>query len=143
MPEFHSPKHGDWFWHELTTSDAEAATRFYGAVLGWTTESQVMPSPAGDFTYRLIKRPGDGGMLGGIMHMEGPMWDGIPPHWMVYMSVDDVDRAKSEVEANGGQVKVGPHDIPGTGRFIVCTDPQGAVFTLMQPAPEMGGPQPS
>lgn len=53
------------------------------------------------------------------------MWDGIPPHWMVYMSAHDVDKAKADVEANGGQVKVGPHHIPGTGRFIVCTDPSG------------------
>lgn len=136
MAEFHSPKHGDWFWHELTTPDPEAAQRFYGAVLGWTTQAEDM----GGFTYHLIKRPGAGETnLGGMMHMQGPEWEGIPPHWMVYMAVGDIDKAKADVESNGGQVKVGPHDIPGTGRFIVCTDPQGAVFTLMQPAPEMGG----
>ena len=29
-------KHGDFIWYELLTSDADAAQRFYGDVVGWT-----------------------------------------------------------------------------------------------------------
>ena len=28
-------QHGDFIWYELLTSDADAAARFYGAVVGW------------------------------------------------------------------------------------------------------------
>jgi len=135
MPEFHSPKHGDWFWHELTTTDTDAAKRFYGAVLGWTTEDMDM----GGYSYPLIKHP-SGTNLGGMMPMEDPGWDDFKPQWMLYVAVRDVEQTKADVEAAGGTVVAGPDTAPGVGRFIVIRDPQGAVLTLMQPAPEMGGP---
>jgi len=105
-------------------------------VLGWDVQAQDM---GGGMTYHLLKRPGSEQNMGGVMTMEGPMWAGIQPHWMVYMAVDDVERSKTAVEQNGGQVKYGPFDAPGVGKMIVCADPQGAVFTLIQPAPEMKG----
>lgn len=135
MTEFHSPKHGEWFWHELTTPDTDGAKAFYGAVLGWTTEDLEM----GDFRYPLIKHP-SGTNLGGMMRMGGPGFEHVPPHWALYVAVQDVEAAKAAVEANGGTVMVGPDTAPGVGRFIVIRDPQGAVLTLIQPSPEMGGP---
>ena len=126
-------KHGDWYWHELTTPDAEGAKRFYKAVAGWDSRDQDMGEMG---TYTLWTR--DGADHGGMMKMEGPMWDGIPPHWMLYIAVDDCDASKAAVEANGGKVKYGPIEAPGVGRFIGCEDPQGAVFTLMQPEAAAG-----
>lgn len=131
MTSFYGTNHGDFFWHELTSPDPASSAPFYKAVLGWDLE----PRDMGGFTYQMIRRAGQD--MGGAMPMEGPMWDGIAPHWMLYVAVDDADKAKADVEANGGTVKVGPFDAPGVGRMLVVADPKGAVFTLIQPAPEM------
>jgi hypothetical protein len=75
-----------------------------------------------------------------MMSMQGADWGEFKPQWVLYVAVNDVEKAKADVEANGGKVMVGPDMAPGVGRFIVIQDPQGAVLTLIQPAPEMGGP---
>ncbi|HEV7351559.1 MAG TPA: VOC family protein [Brevundimonas sp.] len=131
MPEFYGAGHGDFFWHELTTPDPEGGAEFYRRVLGWESVAQ----PMGDFTYRFFQR--DGQRLGGIMAMEGDAWKGIAPHWMLYVAVADIEAAKAEVTAAGGRVLHGPFDAPGVGRMMVISDPQDAVLTLIQPAPEM------
>ena len=120
-------KHGDWYWHELTVPPNDKTKAFYKAVAGWDTKPmEGMPD------YTLWTRNGE--PSGGLMTMVGEMWDGVPPHWMVYVAVDDCDASKATVEANGGKVVHGPMDVPGVGRFIVCQDPAGAHITFMQPA---------
>ncbi len=131
MTSFYGVKHGDFFWHELTTTDAESGTAFYKRVLGWEARAQQMPG----LIYRYFHK--DGRDIGGVMPMEGDMWKGIAPHWMLYVAVDDVEASKAEVEAAGGKVHHGPFDAPGVGRMMVISDPQGAVLTLVQPAEEM------
>ncbi|MFT3688259.1 glutathione binding-like protein [Paenirhodobacter sp.] len=42
-------------------------------------------------------------------------------------------RAMADIAAAGGEVRKAPEDIPGTGRYAVVADPQGAVFGLLQP----------
>jgi len=119
--------HGQWYWHELATPDPEGAKAFYKAVAGWETRPMLgMPD------YTLWVRAGDD--HGGVMKIEGPMWDGIPPHWMLYIAIDDVDAARAAVEANGGVVAHGPFEAGGVGTIMVCKDPAGAVFSLIKPA---------
>ena len=55
---------------------------------------------------------------------------GIPPNWMPYIEAGNVDDAARKVTSLGGTVVVPPSDIPGTGRFAVVRDPQGATFGL-------------
>jgi predicted enzyme related to lactoylglutathione lyase len=54
-----------------------------------------------------------------------------PPHWNQYFRVHDVDRAKAAIEAGGGKVVHGPHEIPGGDFAMNCIDPQGASFGLV------------
>ena len=54
-----------------------------------------------------------------------------PPHWNTYFRVADIDAAKTAVEAAGGQVVQGPHEIPGGDFSMNCIDPQGAAFGLV------------
>jgi len=122
-------KHGDWFWHELTTNNPDACKGFYGGLLGWDFEETEMPMP-----YTLVKQGGAEGYHGGIMRMEGPEWEGIRPHWMVYMVVEDCDAACAKVADLGGKVCAPPFDIPTVGRCAVIEDPSGAVFSIMTPA---------
>src|SRR3954468_5903023 len=53
---------------------------------------------------------------------------GVPPHWVGYVAVDDVDGAVAAVKQLGGQVYV-KETIPNVGTFAVCADAQGAVFS--------------
>ena len=125
MSEKQPPAHGTFMWNELATTDVEAAKKFYGDLLGWQFDEMDM-GEAGKYT---ILKAGDK-QAGGLMAMEGPQWEGIPPHWMSYIAVDDVDACAQKA---GDNVKVPPFDIPGVGRMCVIVDPQGAAISLMTP----------
>jgi predicted enzyme related to lactoylglutathione lyase len=119
-------------WYELMTKDVAKAKDFYGKVLGWGYQAM----PMGDFEYTMIK-VGERDN-GGIMGMDGPMWEGVPPHWMIYFAVTDTDAICRKIEATGGKVCVPPSDIPGVGRFAVVNDPQGATFSVLRLNPPEG-----
>lgn len=74
-------------------------------------------------------------MVAGLMQPDTPM----PEFWMVYFAVDGCDAAAEKVKALGGGIHRAPEDIPGTGRFAIVTDPQGAAFGLLQPLPGSTG----
>ena len=122
--------HGRPCWYELNTSEGSigAAEEFYGKVLGWSYQDAGMEG----FDYHLATSDGD--MVAGLMAMPG-----MPPFWLVYFAVDDADKAAADVAAAGGTVHKEPADIPGTGRFAVLGDPQGAGFGVLQPEPMPDG----
>lgn len=69
--------------------------------------------------------------------------DARPPNWVFYLAVADADAKAAEVTKAGGSMIAPPADIPGTGRFAVCADPQGAVFgTPARTASDLG-PRPN
>jgi predicted enzyme related to lactoylglutathione lyase len=63
-------------------------------------------------------------------------WGDVPPHWMVYISVEDCDAAAKKVAELGGQVCVPPTDLPEVGRFAVINDPTGATFSIIKALPQ-------
>lgn len=113
-------------WYELGTSDLDAASAFYTRILGW----QVAGSGMEGFDYRLAKAGGD--MVAGMMSNSGQEGS-PPPNWLIYFAADDCDRTAAGIRAAGGTILKEPADIPGTGRYAVAVDPQGAVFGLLQP----------
>jgi predicted enzyme related to lactoylglutathione lyase len=117
---------GNPCWYELGTGDLEGAGDFYGKVFGW----QVADSGMDGFDYRLAKSDGD--MVAGMMSL-ADQEGSPPPNWLIYFAVDDCDRTAADIAQAGGKVYKEPADIPGTGRFAVAADPQGAVFGLLQP----------
>jgi hypothetical protein len=121
--------HGTFCWNELVTPDRDAAARFFGALLGWRRDDQDMPT--GPYT---VFRQGEQ-MVAGMMDLS-QMPEGVPPHWMSYIAVDDVDAVAARVQDLGGQVHVPPTDIPTVGRFCVIAEPGGAVVSLITMAPE-------
>jgi predicted enzyme related to lactoylglutathione lyase len=123
----------DFCWFELVTTDAAAAGDFYRAVIGWTSE--MSSGPAGPYT--IFKAPGEI-HVGGMLEMQG-----VPPGWLGYIAVDDVDAFAGKVQAAGGQVHKPPQDIPNVGRFAVVADPQGAMFILFKGASAMSPPRPA
>jgi hypothetical protein len=128
----HAAKVGRIFcWHELMSNDVEKAKAFYGELLGWKT-SEMTVGEHGSYTI-FHETEGDPG-IAGMMGMDGPEWEGIPPHWMMYIMVDDVDAQTARVTELGGNVCVPPTDIPNIGRFAVVQDPTGATFSLFTSA---------
>ena len=123
----HTPQHGTVVWNELNSHDVEAAKGFYGRLMGW----DFVPMPMGDDTYWIIRK--DGTDIGGVFPMKGPEFDPIPPHWMTYLAVDDVDASTQEATAAGGKVLKGPFDVPGVGRIAVVKDAEGAVMGWISP----------
>ncbi len=124
MAEHRVSPHGSFCWNELATTDAEAAKKFYSALLGW----QFKEGSLGEAKYSEIQVGGES--VGGIYQM-GPEFGGAPPHWMAYVAVEDVDAKAKQVEELGGKVCVPPTDIPNTGRFCVINDPTGATISLI------------
>ncbi|PZQ50805.1 MAG: glyoxalase/bleomycin resistance/extradiol dioxygenase family protein [Rhodovulum sulfidophilum] len=122
--------HGRPCWYELMTSrgDIGAAEEFYGRVLGWSFQDAGMEG----FDYHLASSGGD--MVAGVMETPPDVGE-TPPFWMIYFAVDDADAAVAAITAAGGVVHRAPADIPGTGRFAVVADPQGAAFGVLRPDP--------
>lgn len=118
--------HGKPCWFELTTPKGALARTgdFYAKLFGWRIADAGMDG----FTYHLASHGGD--MIAGLYEA----MDDTPAFWAVYFDVDDVDAAADKIAGLGGKLLHGPADIPGTGRFAVVSDPQGAVFSILQPA---------
>ena len=115
---------GDVSWHELYTTDAAAALKFYGDLFGWKKRNEMDMGPMGK--YYIWGREWD---LGGMMNKPAEMAQ-VPSHWGRYFRVDNVDQGAERVKAKGGQVLNGPMDVPDGSRIVNCRDPQGAHFSL-------------
>ena len=120
------PAAGSFCWNELMTRDASKAISFFTELFGWTTEEMPMPEAGG--VYTMFKN-GDT-HVGGCMQMDGPQFENVPPHWMTYVAVDDVDATAEKVKSLGGTVLHGPADVPNMGRFAVLQDPTGATISV-------------
>jgi predicted enzyme related to lactoylglutathione lyase len=114
-------------WTELTTTDTKAAETFYTQLFGWTPKHSA---PAAGMEYTEFSVAGTPSI--GMMAKPPDMPVHIPSYWMPYFQVTSTDESASKGKELGGTVMVGPHDIPGTGRFAILTDPQGAMFAVFQ-----------
>ena len=122
-------KHGDFIWYELMTTDADAATAFYSAVLGWT-----ITNPANDgMDYREIQAVSE--YIGGMLALTPEMTSGgARPSWIGYIAVNDVDASVASITAAGGRLAMPARDLEGVGRFALVADPQGVPFYVMTSA---------
>jgi uncharacterized protein len=116
-------------WHGLISTDTDATTPFYAAVLNWG----VQTVPFGDETATFFADSAGKNRA----HTRAPEMEGEPSHWSSYLRVDDVDAAAVAATSNGGKVLVPGTDIP-PGRFSVVASPSGAVFVLFHEADEAG-----
>jgi predicted enzyme related to lactoylglutathione lyase len=114
-------------WHELNTTDYEAAWKFYSALLGWkATEDMDMGPEHGH--YFMFQREGAEGSMGGMCNMAKQM--GFPSHWLHYTNVDGCEAAIKRITDKGGKVLNGPMEVPGGSYVAQCQDPQGAAFAI-------------
>jgi uncharacterized protein len=120
-------ENGTLTWNELMTRDLDAAVSFYGSVFGY--EFEELPEDTSG--YRLFK-VGDA-VVAGVWTMDENVPQEVPPHWMTYFWLDDVDAGFDRVRELGGEVLREPIDSP-YGRFAPVRDPQGATFSLIRGA---------
>jgi predicted enzyme related to lactoylglutathione lyase len=118
-------EHGAMAWTELVTRDLSSAKDFYAKIMGATLEK----IDAGGMDYFMVKK-GDA-TVAGMMAFQPGMPEGIPSHWVNYVTVDDADAAVATVERLGGKIVKPAMDSP-YGRFAFVSDPYGANFAVIQ-----------
>ena len=117
---------GQVVWPELTTPEPASAVAFYDGLFGWKTKPET-----GVESAQYVEFINDAASFAGLMPMRGDEWKGVPPHWMIYITVANCDEHAAKATGLGANVCVPPTDIPNVGRFSVITDPQGAVFSII------------
>ena len=95
--------------------------------VGWKSE----PVDMGGYSDFTMIAPGSGDGVAGICHARGSNAD-VPPQWLLYFVVEDVERSARTCTERGGELLVGPRPLSG-GRFCVIKDPAGAVCALYCP----------
>ncbi|MDH3215809.1 MAG: VOC family protein [Candidatus Krumholzibacteria bacterium] len=127
MSDQESMAPGSICWRDLTVRDAQAVSDFYQGVVGWQA-SAVQMSGYNDFS--MVTAAGE--TVAGICHARGSNAD-LPPQWLVYIVVADVEKSAARCEELGGTVVAGPRAM-GEGSLCVIRDPAGAVSALYQPS---------
>jgi hypothetical protein len=128
----HEP--GTFCWTDLATTDQKAATKFYTSLFGW--EVQERPVGNGE-TYTMFFVQGKE-VCALYSMMEDQRREGIPPNWMAYVSVENVDETVRKIQSSGGRALSMPFDVMDVGRMSVVQDPTGAVFAVWQPKRHIG-----
>jgi uncharacterized protein len=125
-------EHGAMAWQEVATRDAVAAKAFYGQV--FDLRDQPMNDGSNVEYYTLHQKTSanadERDMVAGVMQMN-EQWEGIPPHWMPYFTVDNTDQSCELATKHGGTV-VYPSFDTQYGRIAGLRDPGGAVFSIIQ-----------
>ncbi|MEU1469164.1 VOC family protein [Streptomyces sp. NPDC005761] len=113
-------------WTELVTREGARALAFYPDVFGWTVKaSQTYPQ------WGI-----DGEDFGGVLTLDDSFPAEVPPHWLPYIAVTDVDATAATAQSGGGDLLMLPTDIAGGRRIAVVRDPQGAAFGIYRAADE-------
>ncbi|MFJ1753920.1 VOC family protein [Kitasatospora sp. NPDC088134] len=122
---------GSYGWAEVFTRDTAAANSFFPQVFPYRVQ-KIVDDNVDYSVYSLGDAPALGSMgMGPDVPAE------VPPFISVYFVVEDCDAAAERVRAAGGQLVFGPLTT-AYGRFASFVDPQGAAFSLIDPAAAEG-----
>ncbi|WP_329138979.1 VOC family protein [Streptomyces sp. NBC_00670] len=118
-------------WNELLTYDSTGVTKFYRNVFGYEEEpaEAAEAAPAEQVDRVVLRRHGRPVAVVHGMGRALPRDRGA--HWLTYFEVPDTDEASRRVTALGGRVVEPAHDGPH-GRTTTATDPEGALFAMLQ-----------
>jgi hypothetical protein len=124
LPAPGTPGHAGW--RELYAGDGEKAFAFYAGLFGWTKGESFDMGPMNTYQLFVIDGVPSGGMMTKCAEVPAP-------RWQYYFNVADIDAAEARVKERGGQILHGPTEVPGGSWIVQCTDPQGALFALLEP----------
>jgi len=126
MSEGESKNAGTIGWVDLTVPDAAAIRDFYQKVVGWTSTDVAM-SGYNDYCMNAAS----GATVAGVCHSRGTN-AGLPPMWLVYITVRNLDESARACTESGGEILVAPKAAGEMGRYCVIRDPAGAVAALFE-----------
>ncbi|MGW4379276.1 VOC family protein [Kitasatospora sp. NPDC004531] len=122
---------GSYGWAEVFTRDTAAANSFFPQVFSYGVRRMVDDNV--DYSvFTLADTP-----VLGSMGMTPEVPSQVPSFISVYFVVEDCDAAAARVAGAGGRLVFGPLTTP-FGRFASFVDPQGAAFSLIDPATAEG-----
>jgi len=118
---------GSFCWADLMTPDQAKAKTFYEGLFGW----KLKPGQGKESGYLHIVNGEN--YIGGVPpgHQTNP---NVPPHWLIYFAVADVDKTFQKAKDMGARILLRPMDFEGVGRVAMLADQQGAVFALYREA---------
>src|SRR3954471_23267009 len=125
---------GTFSWADVTTTEQDAAKRFYSGLFGWQADDR----PVGDGVYYSMMKLG-GRAVAAISPQPQQQRDaGVPPMWNNYVTVESADSAADRAGELGATVHAPPFDVMDVGRMAVIQDPQGAFFMVWEPRASIG-----
>lgn len=133
MPNVERFAPGEFCWVELATSDQPLAKQFYSTLFGWTARD-VPTGPGSVYTLMQLNERIAAGLFA-LTSSERSA--GVPPHWQLYVAVDNVDQSADKASGLGGKV-VEVFDVGDRGRAALIQDPTGAFLSLWQPNERSG-----
>jgi predicted enzyme related to lactoylglutathione lyase len=119
-----SSKPGEFVWHELMAAEHDTAFAFYAQLFGWKRSRDYDMGAMGKYLIFAVGEKELGGM------MTKPKELPVPPHWLYYVEVADLDAAIERAKGKGAKLLRGPVPVPGGARIGQLMDPQGAAFAL-------------
>ena len=113
-------------WRDLTVPNADEIREFYSRVVGW----KAVPQSMGDYNDYCMNAPDTGDTVAGICHARGTNAK-LPPQWLIYITVADVEQSAKDCVELGGKIIDGPRKVCGKS-FYVIQDPAGAFAALIE-----------
>ena len=124
---------------EMPYEDRDRMKKFYETTFGWQT--QTLGPEMGNYVVAMTTESGPAGpknpgaINGGFY--ERPT-DPVGQHPSVVIAVDDLASSSEKVRRGGGEVLGEPMEIPGVGRYLSFTDPEGNRVGMLQPTTRSG-----
>lgn len=132
MTEFTRHEPGTLSWTDLSTSDLVAAIALYTDLFGWDVDKEDLP---GGGVYAMFRLRGKDVAAASTQREEEK---GVPPHWNVYVTVENAEQAAKQAETAGGTIVAPVFDVMEFGRMAVIADPTGAMFCVWEPKTNIG-----
>jgi len=133
MPNIDKHSPGSFCWIELATSDQSAAKNFYASLFGWAANDMPMGPDEYYTIFQLENRA-----AAAAYTLRADRSPGVPPHWMIYISVASADDTAARTAEAGGKVIAAPFEVGEYGRMSVLQDPAGAMFSIWEPKANQG-----
>lgn len=115
---------GHCSWNELGTNDPAGALSFYGQLFGWENKEAMPMGDGMEYSFLDLNEQHIGAVSPWLA-------EGEAPGWVYYFYVPDIEAAVTKAEAAGGEIRMGPHEIPGGDYIIHGTDTEGGGFALV------------
>lgn len=124
-----SKKAGTIAWVDMAVENATDLRDFYQDVVGWVPQGVSM----GDYDDFNMVPPDSDAPAAGICHAKGVNKD-LPPVWMIYIIVENLEESLKACQDGGGEILVGPKSMGPGSAYATIRDPAGAICALYQVA---------